>query len=216
MKQSTTEPNNQNCKIPTYSLFNGSRGTKANLSTFPRRTPKGLSPMAHEDVLSVASGRLPYAFRMQSACIYELGPKDLCCQACGAIIESEHTCGGTCVLLGDTDAQSIPATDELRSCLLQKGFHETFGPYCIYYYHHPIYGLLFLYPGLFTGTLDTDGIPLLEHLRSLPDSSYTDFADDPTVPISLTRCDACGGVGPIFPDEQNPFPHKSGCPQRYA
>ena len=62
--------------------------------------------------------------------------------------------------------QSIPATDELKRWLLKKGFHETLGPYCIYYYHHPMYGLLFLYPGVFTGTVNTDGRALLEYLRS--------------------------------------------------
>jgi hypothetical protein len=153
---------------------------------------------------------------MQSAGIHEIRAKDFYCQACGAVVESEHTCAGTCVFLGDTDAQSIPATNELKSWLLQKGFHETFGPYRIYYYHHPMYGLLFLYPGLFTGTVNTDGMPLLAYLRSLRDSSYTDFAADPTDPVCLARCDACGAVGPVLPDENNPFPHKSSCPQRYA
>ena len=153
---------------------------------------------------------------MQSAGIHEIRTKHFYCQSCGALVESEHACECTCVLLGDTDAQSIPASDELKSWLLQKGFHETFGPYCIYYYHHPMYGLLFLYPGLFTGTVNTDGMPLLDYIHSLPDSSYTDFAPDPTDSICQAQCDACGAVGPILPDGHNPFPPKSSCPQRYV
>jgi|KBSMisStandDraft_5_1062788.scaffolds.fasta_scaffold01024_9 hypothetical protein len=168
-----------------------------------------------ECVLSIASGLVAYPSGMQLAPIYEFRAKDCYCQACGAPIQSEHRCGGTWISLGDSDVQSIPATDELKRWLLKKGFHETLGPYCIYYYHHPMYGLLFLYPGVFTGTVNTDGRALLEHLRSLPDSSYTDFASNPADPASRARCNACGAVGPIFPDEHDPFPHLPSCPQHY-
>ncbi len=137
------------------------------------------------------------------------------CQACGSVIDGEHICEGTTIVVTDLEVDSIAATGTQRETLHRKGFHESFGPYGVHYYHHPMHGLLFLYPGMFSGTVNAGGKPLEEFLNSLPDSSYTDIGGEEEPP-HLTRCDVYGEVGTLLPDENHPFPHKLECPQRVS
>jgi len=105
---------------------------------------------------------------------------------------------------------SIPASDLRKELLEKKGFHETSnvdGPF----YRHPMWGIVAIYPGgtFATAYAKTD-LPLDAYLNSLPDSSYTDIGPDPYE----ARCDTCGGIGPIFPDDYFVFRHKAECPHK--
>jgi len=77
-----------------------------------------------------------------------------------------------------------------------------------------MYGIVAIYPGgsFRTAYVKTE-LALDAYLESLPDSSYTDIKEFGFADPHEARCDACGGTGPLFPDEHNPFLHKAGCPQ---
>jgi hypothetical protein len=136
------------------------------------------------------------------------------CQHCGQTLKIGHNCDGKPFVF-TSPSNSIQATGARKETLERKGFHETSNVDGVYYYH-PTYGLVFIYPGgvFRTGCVKT-ALPLDAYLESLPDSSYTEIQEIQEfgqLPHK-TRCDACGGVGPLFPDEHDPFLHKPNCPQ---
>jgi hypothetical protein len=77
-----------------------------------------------------------------------------------------------------------------------------------------MYGVIAIYPGgsFRTAYVKTD-LALDAYLESLPDSSYTEIREPGFEAPHEMCCDGCGGTGPLFPDEHNPFLHKPGCPQ---
>ncbi len=66
--------------------------------------------------------------------------------------------------------------------------------------------------GTFRTAYVKTNLSLDDYLESLLDSRYADIPEG-GMPAYRTRCDACGEVGPLFPDEHDPFRHKTGCPQ---
>jgi hypothetical protein len=132
---------------------------------------------------------------------------DYQCQHCGKQAELGHNCTGIPFKPGPA-FNSILGTGVLQEALKKKGFHEDSNVDGVFY-RHPMYGLIAIYPG---GTFRTayaeTNLGLDAYVDSLADSSYTDI--DPY----QTRCNACDEIGYFFPDENSPFPHKVGCPQR--
>src|SRR5580704_7004323 len=129
------------------------------------------------------------------------------CEHCGQPAEEGHNCNGrpfTSIL----PRIPIAAVGPRKEILKKKGFHEESNIDGVYY-RHPIHGIVAIYQGgtFRTAYKKTDSA-IDAYLESLPDSSYTDLAPG----SDETRCDACGGVGPLFPDEHFPFRHKSNCP----
>jgi hypothetical protein len=134
---------------------------------------------------------------------------DYQCQHCGQLIEAGHNCDGKPFVFSPSPQKSIQATSTRKELLERKGFHED-GNLDGVFYRHPMYGLVAVYPGgaFRTAYVETT-LALDAYLESLLDSSYTDIGPAPYE----TRCDACKGVGSLFPDAHFRFPHKDGCLQ---
>jgi hypothetical protein len=137
---------------------------------------------------------------------------DYQCQHCGKLAEIGHNCAGVPFNLGPA-LNSIPATSFRQEALKRKGFHEDSNIDGAFY-RHPMYGMIFIYPGgAFCTCYRKTDLSLDAYIESLPDSSYTDLQEFGFAQPHETRCDACGETGPLFPDERNPFRHKTTCPQ---
>jgi len=134
---------------------------------------------------------------------------DYQCQKCGQPLEIGHNCDGRPFKSGPV-LTSVPAVGTRKELLHKNGFHEESNIDGVYY-RHPMHGIVAIYPGgtFRTAYAKTD-LAINAYLESLPDSSYTDTETD----TYETRCDTCGGVGPMLPDEHFPFRHKAGCPHR--
>jgi len=134
------------------------------------------------------------------------------CQHCGEQLKIGHNCNGL-PFVSVSPQNSVPAVGARLEILGRKGFRQTSnqdGPY----YYHPMYGLVAIYPGgAFRIACAKTALPLDAHLESLMDSGYTEVQEFGQTPYQ-TRCDACGGVGRLFPNQRDPFPHEPNCPQR--
>ncbi len=133
------------------------------------------------------------------------------CQRCGQHVAEGPNCDGRPFVVGGPQ-NSIVATGSRKELLDRKGFRQTSNPNGDFYYH-PMYGVVCIYPGggFAIGYRETT-LALDAYLDSLSDSSYSELTSVDEPPWQ-TRCGICGGVGPLFPDEHNPFPHKISCPQ---